>query len=383
MANEIVWYHSDEAGAPVLNNAAGSLDAVLYACLVTGFRPQTLTSVTVTANVATAVLAGHGYDDQKMLDIGGAATGAINGRKLITKTGSGTFTFPAPGVADGAVGGVITAKRSPLGWTRDANSGSVSIYKRSDVTANAMGLRIDDSGTSPINARALTLETWVDTATYGAQAPTAAQLSGGGYISKGANTAAAKKWLLVGDSKFFYLFTESSSSPFSSTAALMPYGWGDPVTYRSPDPFGTLAMFGGSSDTYGGMQSPVSANGASGSGSGDVWARQSTQIGVAIRARTIGLSNTNLGRVSPAYPSPVDNGFVAHGPLFVNEDVGSFGYPIRGHLPGLYEPLCTGLGVMHANVLDGVVGMPGKTLVVATGQGTVGAALFDITGPWR
>ena len=40
-----IYYDSSETGAPVLNNAAGSLDAVLYACLVTGFRTVTLDNI--------------------------------------------------------------------------------------------------------------------------------------------------------------------------------------------------------------------------------------------------------------------------------------------------------------------------------------------------
>ena len=105
MANDVVWYHSDEVGAPTLNNAAGSLNDVLYACLVTGFRSQTLTSINVASNVATATLAGHGYTNDMMVDVAGATPAGLNGRKRITVTGPGTFTFPTTGVADGAATG--------------------------------------------------------------------------------------------------------------------------------------------------------------------------------------------------------------------------------------------------------------------------------------
>ena len=76
MSNTVVWYDSAETGAPTLNNAAGSLDAVLHACLVTGFRVLTLDSVTVTANVATAtVTSGHGYGNGRIVEMAGAAAG--------------------------------------------------------------------------------------------------------------------------------------------------------------------------------------------------------------------------------------------------------------------------------------------------------------------
>ena len=104
MANDIVWYHADEVGAPTLNNAAGSLIAVLDACLISGFRSQSLTSVSVTGGVATATLAGHGYETGKMVDLSGATPSGLNGRKLILSAASGSFTFAAPGISDGSTG---------------------------------------------------------------------------------------------------------------------------------------------------------------------------------------------------------------------------------------------------------------------------------------
>jgi hypothetical protein len=56
--------------------------------------------VVVAGGVATATLAGHGYADQVVLEIAGATPSALNGRQLITATGSGTattFTTPVAG----------------------------------------------------------------------------------------------------------------------------------------------------------------------------------------------------------------------------------------------------------------------------------------------
>ena len=393
MANDIVWFDDTEVGAPVLNNAAGSLDAILYACLVTGFNPKSGLAITVTSNVAFVTLAGHGYTDQKMVDIAGAATGSINGRKLVTVTGSGAFNFPAPGVADGAISGSITAKRSPLGWVRNLNSGNVSIYTRSDVAATGMALRVDDSGAgvaSATSARAIMVESYADLNTYSGPAPTAVQLSGGQYWSKGANSTTAKKWLVVGDGRCFYLFTESSGTNFSSSGGLQAAMFGDMVSYRAGDTYGCCISGGASADAQSPAFSPGTV-GTSASSAGFVWSRLSTLIGAATFAGAVAAINSSPmgGNAStlPPYPSPVDNGAVFAFPLFLSESSATFTNPIRGQAPGVAVPLIRGLHVLHGATLNSVVGFSGRMLIVglvSTGNsGNSGACALDVTGPWR
>ena len=52
----VKWFTSDMRGAPVVSGTAGTLIAMLDACLVTGFGVVTATSVTVSGGVATATL---------------------------------------------------------------------------------------------------------------------------------------------------------------------------------------------------------------------------------------------------------------------------------------------------------------------------------------
>jgi hypothetical protein len=395
MANDIVWYDSDEVSAPVLNNAAGSLDAILYACLVTGFNPKSGLAITVTSNVATVTLAGHGYSNGRMVDIAGAATGSINGRKKITVTGSGSFTFPAPGVSDGAISGSITSKRSPLGWTREANASNASIYKRSDVTATPQMLRVDDSNAGvagPTFARAVMIEAFTDISTYTGLAPTAAQLSGGQYISKGANNTTAKKWLVVGDSKFFYLFTESIGTSFANSGGLHAAGFGDPVSYRSGDTYGSLLFAANSTDNLSPFGQANSLNNAPNS-TGMVLARPYSQIGSAIQAGSVGIGSgsTVMGGGSqtiPAFPSPTDNGIAFAAPMFIAELSSAFGNPIRGYFPGAAIPLGRlGDKGLHGTVLPSVVGTSRDMLlvglVVPSNASQTGAVAIDVTGPWR
>ena len=396
MANDVVWYHSDETGAPVLNNAAGSLDAVLYACLVTGFNSQTVTSVVVAGEVATVTKAGHGFTDQAIVEMGGAATGAINGRKLATVTGSGTFTFPAPGVADGTISGTITAKRAPLGWTRDKNSGNVSIYKRSDPTATAMGLRIDDTAAgvaSASYARVRMLEAWTDVNSFTGPAPTDAQVSGGLYWPKGANSATAKPWVLVGDGKTFYLFTDGVSYPASSYSGLPNgiLGFGDLASYRAGDAYccwlsGSTSAADVPSGT--GVGSAQLLGTMSGS-YGMTVARLSSTVGGPVTTNPHSLRGTQrFGGSGPVYPSPVDNGMVLATPVLVGEINSVFGNPIRGELRGVADPLASLssgalASALHRQILSNVVGSSRRWFCVGyQQQANFGVVAFDATGPW-
>lgn len=391
MANEIVWFDSSETGAPVLNNAAGALDSVLHACLVTGFLTQNLTGVTVSGGVATATLAGHGYSDKRMVDIAGATPAGLNGRKLITVTGSGTFTFPAPGVADGAATGTVVAKRSPLGWTRPRNSGNVSIYERSDPAATTMALRVDDTGSTA--ARWLMVESHTSLASYTNPTPPASQFDGAGvYLPKGADSSTAKKWVLVGDSRTFYLFTESSGYSAGSYAGVPQGIWafGDIEPYRSGDAYACIVAGaqGASSVDSQGLGS-VAAVMTTPSSFQVMLPRPFNGVGSPVRAGMAGVSGAGgssrrLGGAGPAYPSPVDNGVVLQAPVLLCEDNSAFFAPFRGHLRGMADPLAViPGGQLHLQTLDTVVGSDRRWLLVGFNQqGSYGHVAFDITGPW-
>ena len=400
MANDIVWFDSAETGAPTLNNAAGSLDAVLYACLVTGFRTITLNSLVVAGGVATATYsAGHGFADKRMVELAGAATSACNGRKFITVTGANTFTFPAPGVADGTISGTITAKRSPLGWSRARNSGNVSIYERTDVTATAMALRVDDSGTgaaAATYARARMVESHTDINTFTNPSPPAGELGGAGvYWNKGPDNTSAKRWVLIGDSRTFYLLAEGASYPASSYGGTPQglFGFGDAARLDSGDAYccwiaGAEGTNGMSSDSFGAAQYLGSAV----SSASMWWSRASTGIGGSVRGMMSGNSSGSprrIGGSGPAYPSPVDNGVVLQGFVVASESNTPFTNPLRGVLRGLADPLAnmipstSAAASLGTPVLDNLIGSDRRFLLVPFNQlGSYGCVAFDVTGPW-
>lgn len=386
MANDIVWAHSGETGAPVVNNAAGSVEALLHAFLVTGWRVQTLTSMSVSSGVATCILAGHGYSDQRMLDVAGAAVGAVNGRQLITVVDSATFTFPAPGVADGAVGGTISVKRSSLGWARPHTNGAgVSIFARTDPTATAMALRIDDSGAgvaSATEARVLQVWGYTSISSWAEQAPTAVQQAGGLFWGRGSNNATPKQWVMVGDSRSFYLFIEgSSSAPTYDPQGI--FGFGDIEPEAAGDAF-ACAVFGKTSSGESTTAFGWCESFGRGPAIAGYLARSYVGLGDPMACGMQGpLAGYRLGSYGTPFPSPVNNGLRLHGPLFLAEGGAIFQYPVRGVVRGMAAPLANMNRNLHLRLLDNVVGSDRRWLIVSFSQSTAyGSAAFDVTGPW-
>lgn len=394
----VVWYDSTETGAPTLNNAAGSLDAVLNACLVTGFRLITLDSVVVAGGVATAThMAGHGYSNKRIVELAGAATSAINGRKSITVTGAGTFTFPAPGVPDGTISGTITATRAPLGWSRPLSSGNRSIYQRTDVTATGMMLRVDDSGSgdaSATQARWKMIEAYTDINTVTNQAPPSTVFSGGGvYIHKGADNTNPKKWVLIGDSRTFYLLTEQIGNAAVNIGGAISgiYGFGDGGRVASGDAYCCFVAGTNTSSTGSSADMGTSFSLTNDAGSSTMWwQRASNGVGLPVRGWLLGMqSGRMLGSSGPAYPSPVDNGLVLQQTVLAVESSAAFIYPIRAVMRGLADPLATLVNsttlapAWDRQILSNLVGSDREYLSVPfVLQSTYGCAMFDITGPW-
>lgn len=375
-----IWFDSTETGAPTLNNVAGSLLEVLRACLINGFGAKTVTSIDVVSGVATATAASHGFSATfgKRLLIAGSGEAALNGTKQPLSVATNTFTFDATGVADGTYTGTMSAKRAPLGWTEPHTGTNVAIFARSDPEATAMMLRVNDShagGSTATDARVIAVESATGVDAYTGPSPSEAQVAGGGYVQKGANSATAKPWVVVGDGRFVWIFTAADT-----TLVLSAFYFGDGVPYFTPDAYFTVLTPGSSAGS--GSQA-VSTGGLTRS----VESTTFTTQGYASRARS-GLGASVL--IAPGSPgtSPIgatggqtstDN-VAIHYPVYLVENDGA--KTIRGHIPGLHVPLAF-QPFTHLQLVTGV-GPASKTLLSLRHQraSSQGNLLLDLTGPW-
>jgi hypothetical protein len=398
MSEFVTWYDSTQAGAPVLNNVAGSLIAVLDACLVTGFNTKPITSITVAAGVATVVCNGHGYSAKysQDIDVAGATPGALNGRKQLTYTDTNTFKFLAPGVSDQTATGTITAKVSPLGWLKQFTGTNKAIYKRSDVTATSMMLRIVDTATTPAattDVRAQMIETATDIDTFTGVSPSAAQVSDGFgmWWGKGTSNTTAKQWSLVGDGMLFILLTQNGSTILptgDNSAGASQAGFGDFTSLKQGDAYNCL-LLGGSTLSSGNY---VSAGGIAMSfgyapapviSAGLVCARSYSQGGGAVLMNNVSLNVLSGGGSMPVYPSPVDGGVTIQPGVLLNESNTLQGHPFRGVLNGVHSVLSR-YPYPHLFIESAVPSLQGRTCISMsiTSQYGTGSVMVDLTGPW-
>lgn len=362
-----IWYDSTEAGAPTLNNVAGSLLEVLRACLVNGFGAKTVTSISVSAGVATATCAAHGFTDTygKLVLIAGATDPLLNGRKQPSNVTTNSFDFPAPGVADGTYTGSMSARRAPLGWAEEFNSGNVSIFKRTAPEASSMLLRVNDSHVAPSNAtqsdvRMLEAATSVDVFT-GAAPTTLGTLN---PWDKGTNSATAKQWTLIGNDRAFYVVLNGYGTQPQANF------FGDLVSYHGPDAYRCMLA------STGRAAQMSQFAGATASGAQHLVAGNVSGLTRPVAATTCGAgSGTTIGGSSMGSPSVL----AVSRPLYVvsaNESISPF---VRGHWPGLASPLGSQpLPHLSVSTIQGV-----RFLAVnAWYSSQDGQILLDLDGPW-
>lgn len=385
----IKWYQSNQNGAPQITGQAGSLIAVLNACLLNGFNLRTLTSISRAGNVATATAdAGHGFRESDTVLIASANETAYNGEKRIRNVTTNSFQFDVTGDPATPATGTITAKVAPLDWESPFSGANKAVYRAKDVTGNRLFLRIDET---PL----------AGDANYGRGARTAlAQMwevlndidNGTGksetWWRKAHNeSATARPWVLVGDSKRFWLMVNWSES---YPNRYVPYFFGDFPSFKAGDAYGTVIA--GYYDLIYNWGDPASNEVSdyvysvgTAVGNTGIWlARGYSQLGGRINAQWVSApaanGGTGLGYTGIPYPNPADNGIYVM-PLMIQEQTGP---SLRGRLPGLLCPLQS-IPAPEPWKYQGFVidGTQRELLVVNGSQSSGGARMaFDLTGPW-
>lgn len=339
MGQHVRYYWSDETGAPVLNNTTGSLVALLDAVLVNGFNTKTITSLSVSGEVATAVCTAHGYgtatsEFDNDLTIAGSDTALLNGRKDVTIIDANTYTFPAPGVGDLTATGTITSKRTPLGWEKVYAGTNKAMYRSLDPATSGCLLRIDDSAGGYFS-RVIGVESATDVDTYTDKFPLETQMAGGYWWSKGANTATAKSWCIVGDSLMFYYIPQSPYITY--------HGWcffGDFISYRPADNYNCVIT--------GCTSAPLNYNNVGCNVTPGSWASMATSyttnffmcrsynaLAKSVECNMVLPQNAASTTFQAFNPSPINNGILFLENTFLREYNLSYLHPTRGIQPGI------------------------------------------------
>jgi hypothetical protein len=157
MASPVKIYHYQQTSAPALTNSEGSMHSVLTACLVNGFNTKTISTLSVTNNVATATFSGaHGYLAFDSILISGANESQFNDSWMVkTVPNSTTLTFDIT-TADVTATGTITCKTAPLGWEIAYTNGTnLRTYRQ--PAGNRHYLISNDDGTNSLRYNFFTI----------------------------------------------------------------------------------------------------------------------------------------------------------------------------------------------------------------------------------
>lgn len=412
-STSVKYFHSGMSGAPSLSGTAGTLIAVLDACLANGFGSQTVT-ISVASAVATVVLSNistNPFDEHTVALVAGATPSGLNGEKrVLTKTATG-FTFDATGVADGTATGTISAKLAAAGWTKLFSGTNLAAYQSSNVASSKCVLRVDDTGTQ--NARVVSYESMTDVSAGFGPCPTATQMSGGLYWPKSnAANSTATKWIVVADDRAVYVKVSTNSTSGDQNYGIT-YGAGDFIPTRSGDAFAFFVL-GAMTDISANstFSQPVysfglaHANPPNNSSEVPIWMQKSyTGIGSSVAgAKTPETyarvfyggayvdTDSGAGTTSPwPYPNPADNSLiVSRMAIFEGDPRSNIASVLRGTMRGLlYLPQVIPTTAFSAlDKVDGVGALANRKLMMVKGNTPAAASAdgrivaFDITGPW-
>ena len=361
-----------QASASPMAGTAGYLDSILYACLVTGYNSKTVSSISVSSNVATITTStSHNLTVNDIIVISGANESVFNNEfRIKAITSSTAFTVDLI-TADGSATGTITCKIAPLGYSRVYQKTNVSVYRAPAGTR--FYLRVDDTQAQYATVSAYESMTTVDAGT---------NLIGTVYWKKSnVSDTTTREWYLIGNNKTFYLFSAWISGIYSTLHA--GYMFGDINSVKANDSYASM-LIGHSVSNPGNPSANQSFSYITFSTSaayytGHYLARAATGIVGGINCFKFSVANGQMGYSGGMlYPNPADNGLHLY-PV----DVGEVAGPVyRGRMAGLYVPLEITNGAFASN--DRSVVINGKTYMaikVNCVNNLAGNCFFDL-GDW-
>lgn len=385
----VKYFTSAMVGAPVINGVAGSRITTLDAVLVNGFGAKGVDSAVISGgkcrlNFSTGKSCAELHS---VILVEGATNPALNGEQRVTAIANNYVEF-ATAEEDGVVSGAINFKMAPLGWGKVFSATNKAVYRPLDPASTRTYLRVDDAVAT--QARLRMYESMIDVDTGIGAAPTT--VSGGYYFFGRENSAAtASYWVIVGDSRAFYLLCNysTSSGASSDNKPLRSYFFGDINSYRSGDAWGAM-LAGASAAANPGSTSNGCVFAVNGTDSaGFTLKRGVAGIGAAtqVARSTLTPGISGMTNVLGAFPAPADNSLRLSKIVILD---GADGAGPRGEMPGalycLQSGALAGFG-SDAKVVDGEGDFAGKKLlsvhVGQMGSSSQGVAFFDITGPWR
>lgn len=334
----VYQYDNTMPNALQLTGVAGALNSILKTYLVTGAGAGSVSTLTVSAGVATATYAaGHPFKVGGTALFAGSTPAALNGLKKVLTARTNAITFAAPGVPDGAATGSITSKLAAAGWSElYPGTANVLALKPSVPEATGCVVRLDDANAQ--NARVRAYESMSDASTGSGMFPLDAQVNGGLFWPKsGSAGATARPWFLIADERGFYL----AVAPQGGDRYTLLY-CGDIASFKSGDAYAYLVT-GNQADQTAVSTVPDGCCGYShrSARGGAYVARSHTGTGGALAVQRVG--GHHNGPTADVYAGAAGYGYGTYpnGPNsgLMTGSLELFALGIRGVLPGLHHPI--------------------------------------------
>lgn len=387
IASTVRWFNSEMVNAPVMDASPSSIINLLKACLIDGFDPKSVFSLTVSNEVATvSISVGHDYQKHAVIRIIGATPGSLNGDWRVKTVVGDTFTFDCPGIADVNATGTISAIRATPGYWEIAFSGTdKAAFRSTHPNGTGLYLRIDEATTGVSGCYVRCYESMTDVDTGINPFPTFTQWAENAYrfIRTTVATIGARQWFILADDRLFYLFIRST---LTVSYRYEVFVFGDIISYLPVDDFAChiFASTGPANPAYPGhhVQFPSFS-----SLTGSYLARNYTNdLSTPTLVSKQGLSPNNHACNGPLFPHSRTGGYYFSSPVRIIEGTTLSSMP-RGDMPGLLQSHTDRLNTLVE--LDLVILEPSEAYPYAIlGLGThvsttVYPTFFNLSGPWR
>ena len=379
-------FYSSMQGGPVLAGLAGSLIALLDACLVTGWGLKAVDSASINAGVCRFNFASgkSAAEVDTVILVSGVTPAGLNGEQKVTAISSTWVEFNTT-LPDGAVTGAVSFKMAPAGWTKPFAGTNLAVYQSPNAQSTKMFVRVDDTGTTSCRLRGY--ETMTDVNSGAGLFPLDSQIAGGGWMSKSASANSTPvKWRIVANDRTVYIsivgYVPSSLTAEAGRTVFM----GDFQTFK---PAGDAYAFtlgcggsGGFSENTGTCDQPGGAY----QFTPRSYSAIGSSIGLTSRAEVGVDATSGADSFLGSFPSVVDGGLRLSRRLLLQGSVP------RGVLPGLYTvpQADVGLSIAPLTKMTGVDSLTGRKLLAigcgasaaAYPSSSLGISFIDITGPW-
>ena len=372
-----VYLHSGMVGAPQYVPGNGSTTALLTACLVNGFNTQAVSSATASGGVVTFNFpTAPGFSALDTVTIAGASNAMVNGKRRVQSAASNQVLVAIPGVPDGAVGGAITIKFAPLGWTRPYSGTNKAVYRQGGSASHKRFLRVVDDQFDVYQKWFFRCYESMSSVDAGAGPfPTVAQQGGDGYAADAPypSKPGPMPWVIVGTPRAFhlmYLYYYNDSVPTQlEKAGLRSWYFGELANLQKPADARGFAF----SNSYSWPQYGSTVIERDHTGTGDPVVNAQPYGGGGHEAFSLAQNQK--------YPEAASGNLTLVGPAWVTDGDRT----PRGTVPGLLCPLSCPVyygNLAPGTILENVSGVTGRVLLRSSGDYTSGDAALLLDEDW-